>query len=114
MSGGWKQTERVVAGWFGTVRNPLSGRNNVDDSGARRLGDIVYKHAVVEIKRHKTVSMINVPCVRDLARKAKLPWALFEFKTGAADLVKLTVNKETAAYLSECLNALWTSKQGAK
>ena len=81
----------------------------MDDDGARRLGDIVYKHAVVEVKRHKTISMVNVPCVRDLALAAKKPWALFEFKTGYQHAVKITVDKETAAYIAECLDRKWRS-----
>lgn len=107
MSGAWKETERIVAGWFFSVRNPLSGRNNVADDGSRRLGDIVYPHAVVEVKRHKTISMVNVPCVRDLARATGKPWALFEFKTGYMHAVKITVDKDTAAYLCQKLDEHW-------
>lgn len=114
MSGAWKETERTVAAWFKSHRNPLSGRNNVDDDGARRLGDIVYKHAVIEVKRHKAISMTNVPCVRDLAKKANKPWALFEFKTGYQHAVKITVDKDTAAFIASCLDARWRALAAAQ
>jgi hypothetical protein len=114
VSGAWKAQERTVADWFGVCRNPLSGRNNVDDHGRRRLGDIVYSAAVVEVKRHKTISMINVPCVRDLARVARLPWALFEFKTGAPNVVKITVDHAHAEYIAQCLDVKWREEQAKR
>ena len=46
----WQDRERLVAGWFGSVRNPLSGRGNVTDDGKRRLGDSVYRYAILESK----------------------------------------------------------------
>lgn len=107
MGGAWQNQERLVASWLGTMRNPLSGRNNRNDDGSRRLGDVLYKEAVIEIKRHKTISMINVPCVRDLARAAGIPWLLLEFKTGAANLVKLTMDHQTAEYVMGCLDVKW-------
>lgn len=39
----WKSLERYAAKVLGTVRNPLSGRNNVSDNGIRRIGDVVTK-----------------------------------------------------------------------
>lgn len=107
MSRAWQQQERLVAAWLHTTRNPLSGRNNRNDDGSKRLGDVLYRHAVIEVKRKKTVNMREVDSVRWLARVAKLPWALFEFKTGAADLVKITVNHATAEVICACLRKLW-------
>jgi hypothetical protein len=106
-SSSWKNMERKVASWFGSTRNPLSGRNNVDDNGERRLGDIVYPHAAIEVKQKKTVSMVDVDCIRVPAVAARKPWLLLEFKKGAANLVKLTMDHATAEYVCGCLDVKW-------
>lgn len=106
-SSSWKGMERKVAEWFGATRNPLSGRNNVADDGSRRIGDIVYDYAVVEVKQHKTISMVNVDCVRPAALQARKPWLLVEFKKGAINLVKLTCDHQTAEYIAQCLDVKW-------
>lgn len=106
-SKGWQNQERLVASWLGTMRNPLSGRNNRNDDGSRRLGDVLYKESVIEIKRRNNISMANVHCVRDLARAARLPWLLLEFRTGTADLVKLTCDHDTARFIMKMLDKKW-------
>ena len=103
----WQEKERLVAKWFNTIRNPLSGRNNVDDNGKRRLGDIIYKYALVEIKRRKECSFSFAKSARALANKNGLPWVVFEFKTGEPDLVKLNVDYKTAHAICEFLSACW-------
>lgn len=108
MSGGWKQLERKVAGWFGTYRNPLSGRNNRGDDGDRRLGDIILGVGVVEVKRRKDLSFQRAWETRRLALHDHKPWAHYEFKTGQHDMVTITVDFKTAKFLSEKLREQWT------
>ena len=106
----WQEKERLVAKWFGTKRNPLSGRNNIDDKGNRRLGDIIYPYAVVEIKRRKECSFIFAKAVRKLANQQKLPWIVFEFKTAEPDLVKLNLDYKTAQAVCEFLATKWENE----
>lgn len=106
----WQEKERLVARWFGTSRNPLSGRNNIDDKGERRLGDIVYKYALVEVKRRKSCSFEFAKSARKLAASKSLPWIVFEFKTGEPDLVKLNVDYKTAYAICQFLSACWEAE----
>ena len=96
-----------MAGWFGTTRNPLSGRNNRDDNNEVRCGDIIYKHAIVEVKRRRSVSMQVGLETRDLARPRMKPWLVYEFQTGCADMVKLTCDHRTAEAISHFLDEWW-------
>ena len=107
MSSGWKRLERLVAGWWGTCRNPLSGRNNVDDSGRRRLGDIVFSRGVIEVKRRQSLSFKRAFETRRLAEECGKPWAHYEFRTGQADMVTITLNFDEARYVSEKLRERW-------
>lgn len=106
-SNSWKEKERLVAKWFGSHRNPLSGRNNIADDGSRRLGDIVYKHAVIEVKHKKTVNVDVGAETRKLADGR--PWLVFEFKVARsgsapeASLVKITCDHKTAAFICDAL-----------
>jgi len=110
MSGAWKEKERLVAKWFDSTRNPLSGRNNVDDSGQRRLGDIIYKHAVVEVKRRKKNScLLRAKETRKLATKNKKPWVHIEFSTGQPELVAFVFNYEVAEIIAKVLKSKWES-----
>lgn len=109
-SGSWKNMERLVANWFCSHRNPLSGRNNVDDEGNKRLGDLVYKYAAIEVKQHKTISMTNVECIKRPALAARLPWLLVEFKKGAINLVKLTMDHSTAEFVCNALDQKWRAE----
>lgn len=110
----WQEKERLVAKWFNTIRNPLSGRNNVDDKGNRRLGDIVFKYALVEVKRRKECSFNFAKSARALASKNNIPWIVFEFKTGEPDLVKLNVDYKTAEMISEFLATCWEAQETDK
>ncbi len=108
MSGAWKQRERDVAEWFGTVRNPLSGRNNVADDGTRRLGDVILNCAVVEVKRRKACSTVTrAKATRYEANKVKKPWAHFEFCTGQPNIVTLTLDIKTMREVSKFLLSRW-------
>ena len=80
----WKNEEaKVGRRWFNAPRNPLSGRNNVDDQGNRRLGDIVYAHAVVEVKvRSSIASLARALQTKALAKTRGLPWVHIERQKG--------------------------------
>lgn len=107
----WQAQERLVASWWGTFRNPLSGRNNRNDDGSKRLGDIMYKPALIEVKRHNDVSMKIAESVRALARAHYKRWALFEFRTGCANLVKITVDHDTAEAICGFLREKWDKEE---
>ena len=79
----FKSFESQAASWFKVLRNPLSGRNNRDDSGRRRLGDILYKRAVVEVKtRRKLVTITRALDTKKLAEEHNKPWVHFERLVG--------------------------------
>lgn len=104
----WVVRERILAGWFKTNRNPLSGRNNVDDQGKRRLGDAAYPYALLESKlvgKHAAISR-----ARDTWRQAKeagKPFLHVEFQKGSNAVVGLFVTKELAAELCGYLDRKW-------
>lgn len=106
----WQNKERLVAGWFSTCRNPLSGRNNVNDAGERRCGDIIYGDGVIEVKRKKNLAIGDALETRDLAASRGLPFAHFEFKTGQADIVTVTLNYGDAKTAVEALRIKWGKK----
>lgn len=107
MSGSWKNKERLVAGWFGTRRNPLSGRNNVGDDLQRRVGDIIYPFAVVEVKRRKSIGMTMAKETRADGKEAGKPWLHVEFQTGQAQIVKITTSYESASLICSLLDKHW-------
>lgn len=110
MSGAWKQRERDVAEWFNSKRNPLSGRNNVADDGSRRLGDVVYNHAVIEVKRRKNNSAVTrAKATRELSGKSRKPWVHIEFSTGQPGLVSFVFDFDTARHVAKALMSLWES-----
>jgi DNA relaxase NicK len=79
----FKNFEAQIGEWFGVRRNPLSGRNNRDDSGKKRLGDVLYKHALVEGKtRRKNSVFTRVYETKKLAGENKVPWIHFERLVG--------------------------------
>ncbi len=93
----WKAWEREVAGWVGSRRNPLSGSNNVSDSGEGRLGDIIHPSAVIECKLRKSVSVISM--MREEYRKAKKEGKAFigvVREKGKKDLICLVLPYEEA------------------
>lgn len=107
MSRAWQQQERLVAEWFGTKRTPLSGPNDRWDDGTGRLGDVLFRPAVVEVKRRKEVSFKYAEETARKAKKVGLPWLCVEFKTGKAGFVKLAMTKETAAFVCDELRRAW-------
>lgn len=109
MSKSWQEKERLVAKWFKTNRNPLSGRNNVDDKGNRRLGDIIFPYALIEVKRRKVCSFDFAKDARKLA--GKLHWLVLEFKTGEPDLVKINMNYELAELICGFLADKWRKEK---
>lgn len=110
----WQDKERLVAKWFGVQRNPLSGRNNIDDRGERRLGDIIYPYALVEVKRRKGCSFNFAKDARKLAKTRNLPWIVLEFKTGEPDLVKMNMDYKTAQAVCEFLATKWENEHGVE
>lgn len=106
----WQRQERLVADWFKTRRNPLSGSNNVDDFGRHRIGDIIIGCGVVEVKRRSTVSMRTAQETRRRAQAVGRPWAVFEFQTGTADLVKITIDHETARDICAIIRKRWEAR----
>jgi hypothetical protein len=109
MSGAWKERERLVAKWWSTKRNPLSGRNNYNDAGEKRVGDILFENALVEIKRRKSVSLKLARETQKLAKEYKKKnWIIYEFQTGAAQIVRFTVDFATAESISRFLRTRWT------
>jgi len=113
MSGAWKERERLVGKWFGVKRNPLSGSNNRADDGSVREGDILLSYAVVEIERTKRLSLSLGREAREKGKKRGVPWAAIEFKTGAPEMVKLTVDFQTAEYLAGHLKRRWMASTEA-
>ena len=108
MSGAWKERERLVAKWFSSCRNPLSGRNNVDDAGNKRLGDVIHPVAVIEVKRRKANStLFRAKETRDLANQHKKPWVHVEFATGQPGLVGFVMDFESAEKVAHYLQILW-------
>lgn len=114
MSGGWKQRERLVATWFSTRRNPLSGSNNFGDDLQKRFGDIIYKLAIVEVKRRKGFGMTDAKKTRDIATRSGLPWLHFEFQTGQAGMVKVTMDHKTAKTVCYWMDLEWKRLQHAR
>jgi len=107
MSGAWKKKERLVAKWFGSHRNPLSGQNNIADDGSKRLGDLVYPFSVVEVKRRKNNSSITrAKTTRDLANKHDKPWIHLEFSTGQPNMVALVMDYYSAGVLIQAYKEL--------
>ena len=102
----WKDWEREVASWFGGRRNPLSGRNNVSDSGEKRLGDVVgVGDLVVECKLLKAVASIRR--ARQTAKLAKENGKRFvhvEREKGDRKLVCFVVDRETAKEIVKFLS----------
>lgn len=85
----------VGARWFDSKRNPLSGRNNIDDKGNRRLGDIVYPHAVVECKVRKSIASIGRALeTKELAEANGKPWVHIERQKGDGKTFALVCDLE--------------------
>jgi hypothetical protein len=84
----FKSFEEQIGQWFSVHRNPLSGRNNRDDSGRKRLGDILYKYAVVEGKTRRKNSIITRAYeTKKLAEEHTKPWIHFERIVGDRETI---------------------------
>lgn len=93
----WKGRETFVGQrWFnGVTRNPLSGRNNRNDDGSKRLGDILYQPAIVEVKLRKENAVIKRALeTRQLARDNGLPYIHLESLLGNKDVWALCLDLE--------------------
>ncbi|WP_340691052.1 hypothetical protein [Hydrogenobacter thermophilus] len=96
----WKAWEREVASWLNTRRNPLSGGNNYTDDGKSRIGDVLLKDAVVEVKLRASISSISrARLVYQKAKERGLPFLQVERERGNKDLILLVVPYEDAVYL---------------
>lgn len=110
MSDGWKEKERLVAEWFGSHRNPLSGGNNVNDEGGKRLGDLVYKPGIVEVKRRKNNAFIGrAKHTRMQANSVNLPWLHIEFSTRQPDIVGMVMDYDLARDVVRFIRMIWES-----
>lgn len=102
----WKQWEREVASWFGGHRNPLSGRNNKDDAGNQRLGDVIgVNNLVIECKLLKAIASIKR--AKETARLAKergYGFVHVEREKGNRKLVCLVVDIYTAKQIANFLS----------
>lgn len=101
----WKRWEREVAGWFGGFRNPLSGRNNRDDRGKERLGDVIGVDGfVIECKLMSRVAPIRrARKTRALARKHGKTFVHIEREKGDGSLVCFVVDRKTAEKIARFL-----------
>lgn len=104
----WKQVEGIYASWFGVKRNPLSGRNNRGDDGTPRVGDILLKTAVVEIKHRRSIGFGTAKETRALAKEYDYKnWILIESQPGSANIVRLTMTKSLAELVCGFINKTW-------
>ncbi len=102
----WKQWEREVASWFGGYRNPLSGRNNRDDKGRERIGDIIgVDGLVIECKLLKAVAPIRrAKETAKLAKRYGRGFVHVEREKGNKKLVCFVVDINTARKFAELLS----------
>ncbi len=90
----WKDFERVVAGFFGTFRTPLSGR-----ASRHTAGDVIHKDYLIECKYRKKLSLFTLwRRTKALAKKeGKIPILAFKekgkegwiFAVHVEDLIKI-------------------------
>lgn len=120
----WKSTEREVAEMWGDennkcTRNPLSGSNNRDDKGEKRIADIIgLNNIVVEVKYRKRISTI----LRALATQKQVKefnekhntdkiWVHMERTKGNAKLWTLTVDKTILLEIINFLKGKYENKK---
>jgi len=105
----WKQRERDIAReFFDSSRNPLSGRNNISDSGERRPGDVIYSYALVEVKlRQKHAALSRAKVTAEEAKKLKKPWIHIETLKGTKKIFCLCMSKEDAKECIKYLRKKW-------
>ncbi|MHA1961086.1 MAG: hypothetical protein ACW99U_12690 [Candidatus Thorarchaeota archaeon] len=99
----WKQFERQLGEWWRGKRNPLSGRNNIDDRGNRRLGDVIVPELeakdipyLIEAKLHKNIASITrAKETMALAEEHGIgDWFHFERKNGSNKIVLVATSPE--------------------
>lgn len=112
----WKAAESEIAFWFDTSRNPLSGRNNRNDDGSKRLGDALYLPAVVEVKVRKGNAIISRALeTRALAESKGKPWIHLERLLGDRSVTVLALPTPLAERVVRFLRAAsWEHPQGHK
>ncbi|MCK4358993.1 MAG: hypothetical protein KAW92_09665 [Candidatus Cloacimonetes bacterium] len=110
----FKNFESQVASWFNVLRNPLSGRNNRDDSGKRRLGDILYKYSVIEGKtRRRLVSITRAYETKKLAKEHNKPWIHFERIVGDRETIITVCDESLVKKFVKLLNLLFQDEKFA-
>lgn len=86
----WKAWEREVAEWFGTKRNPLSGGNNYNDDGEKRVGDILLRDVVVEVKLRSNHSVV-ARAMKTAENANTKPWIHIERASGNKKIVVIAL-----------------------
>jgi len=110
----FKNFESQISAMFGVLRNPLSGRNNRDDSGKRRLGDSLYKHAVVEAKtRRKLVTITRAYDTKKLAKEHNKPWIHFERLVGDRKTIITVCEKSLVVKFVKLIDLLFRDEKFA-
>jgi len=98
----WKSFEKFIGKAIGTDRIPLSGRNNIDDDGNRRIGDICMPgrwNAMAECKTRKDYPKSGIwpriiETIEDAEKSGKKHWFHFERRKGNKQIFIIAVNKD--------------------
>jgi len=110
----FKSFEEQIGQWFNVHRNPLSGQNNRDDSGRKRLGDILYKYAVVEGKTRRKNSIITRAYeTKKLAKEHNKPWIHFERIVGDKSTIVTVCDEDLVKKFVTLLNLLFQDEKFA-
>lgn len=110
----FKAFESQIGEWFGVYRNPLSGRNNRDDSGKKRLGDIIYPYAVVEGKtRRKLATISRVYETKKLAENNGKQFVHFERIVGDRETIVLVCDEKLITKLVKLMDLLFRDEKSA-
>lgn len=97
----WKAWESQLGKWWRGIRNPLSGRNNVDDKGKRRLGDVIVPKLesleikyLIEAKLYKNIASIGrAEATCKLAKENQIEnWFHFERRNGSNSVIILATS----------------------
>jgi len=110
----FKSFEEQIGQWFNVHRNPLSGQNNRDDSGRKRLGDILYKYSVIEGKtRRKLVSITRAYETKKLAKEHNKPWIHFERLVGDRETIVTVCDESIVKKFVKLLNLFFRDEKFA-
>jgi len=111
----FKNFEEQVGQWFGVHRNPLSGRNNRSDDGKRRLGDILYKYALVEVKtRRKLATITRALESMELAEKNGKPFIHFERIVGDKKVIVTVCHEDLVVKFVKLVDLLFRDEKFAE